>query len=369
MHNALTNGLQDGKLSWDQACGLSRAGLQKFLRSELGNGLDEEQAKRFDKYGGSVLTLITIDELQHRFGLERVKAKGLFSRIDALRKHSEYLAKSKPRTEPIRRKRRRDATTTEFDSNLEAGIKRILCDANIATGERSSLVLHSANSDASVKQVRHTPYRYLMGLPLDQRRILRGTTFSEYEPAIKADPDYWEPVAENFLDKELNRLTTAEDSDSDSDSDEPRSRRSRNWQPPVAPNIEDYILDEEQVTALQLFRDAATNNGLARPATLRDILTLFAEVAKGCYGLFETGDVGTYDSKLYERRLKVEAKGTIAKLRRAKDSLFKHCASPNRAETQEEHEAYIARHPRPQKPSKPRVRPPAQHTSTGDAAV
>ena len=353
MHNALTNRLQDGKLSWDQACSLSRAGLQKFLRSELGNGLDEEQAKRFDKYGGSVLTLITIDALQERFGLERVKAKGLFSRIDALRKHSEYLAKSKPPgTEPIRRKRRRDTTTPEFDGNLEAGIKRILCNARIAAGERSSLVLHSANSDANVKQVRHTPYRYLMGLTLDQRKILRGTTFSEYEPAIKADADYWELVAEQRLDLEHNRLTTAEDSDSDSDWDEPH-RRTRNRTLPVAPNIEDYILDEEQVAALQLFRDAATNNGLARPATLRDILTLFAEVARRCYELFDTGEVGIYGTKIYERRLKVEAKGTIAKLRRAKDSLFKHCASPNRAETQEEHEAYIARHPRPQKPSKP----------------
>ena len=357
MHNALTltNGLQDGKLSWDQACGLSRAGLQKFLRSELGNGLDEEQAKRFDKYGGSVLTLITIDALQEKFGLERVKAKGLFSRIDALRKHSEYLAKSKPPdTEPIRRKRRRDATTSEFDGNLEAGIKRILFNARIAAGERTSLVLHSANSDANVKQVRPTPYRYLMGLTLDQRKLLRGTTFSEYEPAIKADADYWELTGEERLDLEYNRLTTAEDSDSDSDSEWNGLRiRNRNRTLPVAPNIEDYILDEEQVAALQLFRDAATNNGLARPATLRDILTLFKEVAQGCYGLFETGEEGIYGTKLYERRLKVGAKGTIAKLRRAKDSLFKHCASPNRAETQEEHEAYIARHPRPQKPSKP----------------
>lgn len=110
---AVTNG-PGKRLSWDEACGLSREGLQIFLTSEQGGELSEVDAEKFGDYKGKALKFLTVDILQTDIGLPKLKAKSVYTAIRLLQIESATaLAASRQNRENKSKKRRRAA----HDSN------------------------------------------------------------------------------------------------------------------------------------------------------------------------------------------------------------------------------------------------------------
>ena len=305
---------------------VSRKYLQTYLTHVNGGNLTECEAQCFDRFNGNVLKVLKRQDLEDVFKLPRFKAEILWHRLDRIRTEDRGLR-------PVQRKRPRSRSVHQ---SLQASSQPSVQNGKQLPERRGPFVKHA----------RPQTYRHQMGLPLWQRLQTRPKDIFEYERKIIEDPNHFCRDRERWLDREYNRETSPEsgkDAFSDEDSDH------RYYRQPVHPNIEDYLLDSDQESALKLFREHAARINLEPPKTLRDIRTVFSECAERCYHNVKTVESDEFS---HVRMRKVDSGNIIEELRKAKSSLFKHCASPNRANTEEEHAAYIERHPPPPKPVK-----------------
>jgi hypothetical protein len=128
---AVTNG-PGKRLSWDEACGLSREGLQIFLTSEQGGELSVVDAEKFGDYNGKSLKFLTVDILQTDIGLPKLKAKSVYTAIRLLQIESATaLAASRQNREHKSEKRRR-AAQDSIDLNRYVKALQALGDAGDA---------------------------------------------------------------------------------------------------------------------------------------------------------------------------------------------------------------------------------------------
>jgi hypothetical protein len=109
-------------LSWDEACGLSREGLQIFLASVKCGELTEVEAEKFRDYNGMILKLLTVDNLHADFGLPKLRARTIYMSIRTLRIDAEtaLAAYSKNFENKIKEERKRKAAQASIDLVLKA---------------------------------------------------------------------------------------------------------------------------------------------------------------------------------------------------------------------------------------------------------